>query len=152
MIFKKNENFAARARPNLPIFGNWTHKNIPDHQHSARFRKSQKVLYLSTLAYILHSSRRKPEFGCQRTKLSENFSSWHWRHFPTAAPPAKMWGGGRERLRNFQISRVELSSFLLFLGVRGASSKTIKTGLNCWQNCRRDEPRILPFSNLLFYY
>ena len=33
-----------------------------------------------------------------------------------------------------QISRVELSSFLLFLGIRGASSKTIKTGLNCWQD------------------
>ena len=98
------------------------------------FESRKKCYYLSTLAYILHSSRRKPEFGCQRTKLSENFSSWHWRHFPTAAPPAKMWGGGRERLRNFQISRVELSSFLLFLGVRGASSKTIKTGLNCWQN------------------
>ena len=27
------------------IFWNWAHKNIPDWQHSARFRKSKKVLY-----------------------------------------------------------------------------------------------------------
>ena len=32
----------------------------------------------------------------------------------------------RERLRNFQISRVKLSYFLVFLGVRGASSKQLK--------------------------
>ena len=30
------------ARPNLPIFWNWTHKNIPDWQHRARFQKSKK--------------------------------------------------------------------------------------------------------------
>ena len=48
----ESENFAAYApctRPNLPIFGNWTHKNTPDRQRSARFRKSKKVLYHSTL-------------------------------------------------------------------------------------------------------
>ena len=54
--------------------------------------------------------------------------------FSNCRTPRQYVGGGRERLRNFQISRVELSSFLLFLGVRGASSKTIKTGLNCWQD------------------
>ena len=30
----------ALERPNLPICWNWTHQNIPDRQHSARFRKS----------------------------------------------------------------------------------------------------------------
>ena len=54
--------------------------------------------------------------------------------FQLPRSPPECGGGGRERLRNFQISRVKLSSFLLFLGVRGASSKTIKTGLNCWQD------------------
>ena len=29
------------ARPNSPIFWNWTHKNIPDRQLSAGFRKKQ---------------------------------------------------------------------------------------------------------------
>ena len=42
---KINLSIWARARQNLPIFWNWTHKNIPDRQHSARFRKSQEVLY-----------------------------------------------------------------------------------------------------------
>ena len=36
--------------PNLPIFWSWTHKNIiPDRQHSACFRKLQKMLNHSTL-------------------------------------------------------------------------------------------------------
>ena len=37
-----NENFAAQSEMK-------THKNIPDRQHRAHFRKSQKVLYHSTL-------------------------------------------------------------------------------------------------------
>ena len=34
------------------FFGNWTHKNIPGRQHSARSRKSQKLLYHSTLVQV----------------------------------------------------------------------------------------------------
>ena len=45
-------NTLPRTRPNLPIFRNWTSKIIPDRQHCARFRNSQKVLYHSTLQYI----------------------------------------------------------------------------------------------------
>ena len=94
------------------------------------------TLYINYLSLFLEILRLYTLFSLFFERRDENFSCWHWRHFPTAAPPANMWGGGRERLRNFQISRVELSSFLLFLGVRGASSKTIKTGLNCWQDER----------------
>ena len=32
----------TRARPNSPIFFNWTHKNIPYRQHGANFLKSKK--------------------------------------------------------------------------------------------------------------
>ena len=32
----------ARARPNLPILGNWTHTNITDRQQCIQFRKSPK--------------------------------------------------------------------------------------------------------------
>ena len=42
--FFESENFAS-------MFWNWTHTNIPDRQHSARFRKTQKVLYHSILLY-----------------------------------------------------------------------------------------------------
>ena len=38
------------------FFWNWTNKNIPDRQHSARVWKSQKVLYHSTLIYELYLS------------------------------------------------------------------------------------------------
>ena len=58
---------------------------------------------------------------------SENFSSGSGAIFQLPPSPAKMLGGGgREQLRNFQISRSELSSFLLFLGVRDVSSKQLK--------------------------
>ena len=53
MGFFETENFAACAPPaplNMAIFLNWTLKNIPYRQQCARFRKSQKVLYHSTLA------------------------------------------------------------------------------------------------------
>ena len=42
MIFE-NENFAVRAWQKSSIFWNWTYKNIPGRQHSARFRKSPKT-------------------------------------------------------------------------------------------------------------
>ena len=50
--FLENENFAARAAKFARFFGIGLIKHIPDRQHmhcSARFRKSQKVLYHSTL-------------------------------------------------------------------------------------------------------
>ena len=41
--FFENENFAARARRNLPIFWNLTHNNIPVRKKPVAFQKSQKV-------------------------------------------------------------------------------------------------------------
>ena len=41
----------ARARPNLPILGNWTHTNITDRQQCIQFRKSQKVVSLHLTLY-----------------------------------------------------------------------------------------------------
>ena len=41
-----------RVKPNSPTFWNWTHKNIPVRQHSARFLKSQNVLNHSPLLRI----------------------------------------------------------------------------------------------------
>ena len=59
--------------------------------------------------------------------VGENFSSGSGAIFQLPPSPAKMLGGGgREQLRNFQIFRSELSSFLLFLGVRDVSSKQLK--------------------------
>ena len=42
-------NFAARGKIRKFCFWNWTHKNVPDRHHSARFWTWQKVLYHSTL-------------------------------------------------------------------------------------------------------
>ena len=82
--------------------------------HDLFFTISKDIEVVDTVFSFLCESNRK-------------FFFWLWRHFPTAPPlPPKCWGGGRERLRNFQISRVELSSFLLFLGVRDVSSKQLK--------------------------
>ena len=69
-----------------------------------------------------------PQGGCGGQKM---FSFRHRRHLGDSPFPAKEGGGGQERLCKFWISLAVLSSFYYFFGVRGASSKTIKTGLNC---------------------
>ena len=49
-------------------------------------------------------------------------------------PPKEVGGGGRESLHNFLKFPGRIVVFVLFLAVRGASSKPIKTGLNCQQD------------------
>ena len=82
--FFEPENFAECAPPaplNLAIFLNWTLQNIPYRQQCARFRKSQKVLYHSTLAatflreYICIKKKNiakpfKPAWQCPLNSLS----------------------------------------------------------------------------------
>ena len=53
-VFLENENFnvhAPHALQNLPIFWNWTQKNITDRQPYVHFQKSKKVVNHSTLLY-----------------------------------------------------------------------------------------------------
>ena len=56
------------AQPNLPIFWNLTHTIIPDRQHSARFRKSQKSSI--SLHPTVHVDRDKKE------PRSQTVNSW----------------------------------------------------------------------------
>ena len=48
----------------LPIFWDWTHKNIPDRQHSARFRKSLKKSAIS-----LHPNRHGLQLPYRQTTI-----------------------------------------------------------------------------------
>ena len=60
-----------------------------------------------------------------------NFSFRHWRHLGYSRFLAKGGGGGQEKLGNFWNFLGGFVVFVLFSGVRGENSKTIKTGLNC---------------------
>ena len=59
------------------------------------------------------------------------FSFRHWHHLGDSPSPA-MEGGWVERsCVTYEFPRWFCRLFI-FLSIRGASSKTIKTGLNCW--------------------
>ena len=76
----------------------------------------------------------------------KNFSFRHSRHHGDSPLSLPGRGGVVKICVTFEFSRLVLSSFI-FLGVRGASSKTIKTGLNCWHFPFYAEKRD---SNILF--
>ena len=93
--------------------------------------KWNRLVYVLYTWLIFHYIQRY--WGCRHCFLfslrveSKIFSSGSGAIFQLPPSPAKMLGGGGgEQLRNFQISRSELSSFLLFLGVRDVSSKQLK--------------------------
>ena len=64
---EKNRASSANSFWNFCCW-NWTHNNIPDRRHSAGFKKSLKVLYHSTLTYVLCTATR--------TKLEMKLNKW----------------------------------------------------------------------------
>ena len=63
-----------------------------------------------------------------------HFSFRHWRHLGDSPFPAKGEGGVVRGCVTFEFPGRFCRLFYFFFGVRGASSKTIKTGLNCWKD------------------
>ena len=106
-----------------------------------------KLFQIETITLIIENKVFYPQGGCGGQKNSP--SGTHAILVTSPHSPDGGGGGGcsgKVQCVHFEIPAEFFCRLYSFVIVRGVSSNTIKTGLNCWQFCLLLKSRSFPFS------